>query len=334
MITPYLQAHTRLVTNDLDEAREHVGRNWERHRSQLWRCGGYELSWHQVDLKNVSLSYMHTSGGLRVDCGPVGDTYRLTMPEEGGAVCRIDGTTVEATVARGALYRPGQELNLNIDTYRSLLLAFDGEFARKSIERRFEASPVYPVGIALDAPAPAALRSLCRWMGQELDRPESALLASTRVSASLERALLALFLDAVEANAPAVEAGTLDAGHAHVQRIEEWLDVHFAEPIGVEDMAAAAEVSVRAMQDAFRRLRGCTPTEALLRRRMEHAHRTLRAGAPGTTVTDAAFESGVFHLGRFAERYARMYGERPSETLARSRGGVLREFPEDVRQAS
>jgi transcriptional regulator GlxA family with amidase domain len=31
-------------------------------------------------------------------------------------------------------------------------------------------------------------------------------------------------------------------------------------------------------------------------------------------------DCGFFHLGRFAQAYARAYGERPSETLARRRG--------------
>jgi transcriptional regulator GlxA family with amidase domain len=34
-----------------------------------------------------------------------------------------------------------------------------------------------------------------------------------------------------------------------------------------------------------------------------------------TSVTDVATRWGFFHLGRFAQAYGQLYGERPSQTL-------------------
>ena len=41
----------------------------------------------------------------------------------------------------------------------------------------------------------------------------------------------------------------------------------------------------------------------------------LLAARPGTTVTDTATRWGFFHLGRFAEEYAALFYELPSQTL-------------------
>src|SRR6266540_3012926 len=104
-------------------------------------------------------------------------------------------------------------------------------------------------------------------MACELDRAGTALLRSPRAAAaSLERALLAMLLDCLQAHRRTAES-TSDVAASHLKRLEEWLDCNFTEPVGVEEMAQVAGVSVRAVQNAFRRFRGCTPTEALVSRR-------------------------------------------------------------------
>ena len=51
--------------------------------------------------------------------------------------------------------------------------------------------------------------------------------------------------------------------------------------IGLEDIAAAVNVSPRSVQYAFRRNLGTTPLEYLRRVRLDRAHRDLKAADPG-----------------------------------------------------
>lgn len=317
----YLQTHRQLDTDDLDEAREHVGKLWERHQSHLQRGRTYGLQWHQVNLRRTSLSYVNSASAIHVSCGPVSGRLRLTMPEEGRVVHYIDGKKVEGTPEQGVLYTPGQDLKLDIKPYRSLLLAIDEQFLARAARRRFDRVPNasdWPNDLPLAMAPAATLQSLCRWLGQELDRPGTPLLTSPRVIDGFERSVLTLFLECLAASPQFRQArrlGDLSAGH--LRRIEEWLDVNFLESVGVEDMANVAGISVRAVQTIFRRQRGCTPSEALMARRLEHAKRVLEAADPDTKVTDVAYDCGFFHLSRFAARYAERFGERPSQTLAK-----------------
>jgi hypothetical protein len=48
--------HCRLITDDLDEARDYVGRLWERHDSRLRRGRRYGIRWHQVNLAHTAVS--------------------------------------------------------------------------------------------------------------------------------------------------------------------------------------------------------------------------------------------------------------------------------------
>lgn len=85
----------------------------------------------------------------------------------------------------------------------------------------------------------------------------------------------------------------------------------------VADLAAECGVSVRSLQEAFRRERQATPLAALRDIRLARAREDLVAAVAGTSVTEIAGRWGFFHLGRFAQRYQAAYGEPPSATLAR-----------------
>jgi transcriptional regulator GlxA family with amidase domain len=53
--------------------------------------------------------------------------------------------------------------------------------------------------------------------------------------------------------------------------------------------------------------------------RFEKAREALRRARPEESVTEIAMTLGFSHMGRFSVEYRRRFGERPSETLRRSR---------------
>lgn len=103
-----------------------------------------------------------------------------------------------------------------------------------------------------------------------------------------------------------------------VRLAQAYIDAHFAEALRVEDVARAAGVGLRALQEAFRRHGGRSLSEALRERRLDHARRLLTE-AEGATVAQVALDCGMAHLGRFSTEYRRRFGESPSETLRKAR---------------
>ncbi|MBK8174003.1 MAG: AraC family transcriptional regulator [Rhodospirillales bacterium] len=330
-----LNTHCKMVTNDLDEARETVGRMWERHESWLRRGRSYSLRWHLATLDRTTLTYGDNETPIHVNCGPVTDTFHLTFHEAGGIHHRINGHEAVSSTTSVVLQAPGQQLQLDIEPFKILLLSFDGTFVKKALARHglrqmppFES---WAAAIPLAHPAMTTLQSLCRWMGQELDVADSHLLASRTALQHLERSLLSLFIECLADLRPSANRWIDDLAAQQLQRIEAWLDSHFAEPIGVEDLAAIGNVSVRTVQNTFRRLRGCTPMQAVAQRRMANARNALLRAEDTTTVTQVASDCGFFHFGRFSASYAERYGERPSETLSRARrshGAALAVVPD------
>jgi AraC-like DNA-binding protein len=322
MSEPLLVNYCRVRTRDLDEARDHVGRTWERHESHMRRGRSYQIAWHQADLKSTQLSYVETASAIRVVCGPVSQSYRLTMHDVGQISHRINGRATTSTPSRFVLHAPGQELVLETEPFALLMLGLDGAFVDTVLARRFgRLAPfeTWAADFSSAFPAASTLQSLCRWTASELDQRPNGLIALPGATAQLERTLLSLFIDCLAGLQPAACEPANDLAVRQLARIEDWIDTHFADPVGIEDLADVAGVSARAVQMAFRRLRGCTPMQAVARRRLEAARRILCSQPPDKTVTQVAVDCGFFHFGRFAGRYRELFGETPSETLAAAR---------------
>jgi AraC-like DNA-binding protein len=101
-----------------------------------------------------------------------------------------------------------------------------------------------------------------------------------------------------------------------VRRALQFIDDNAASPIDVADIAAAARLSVRGLQAAFRRELDTTPAARLRTVRLAHAHSDLLAADPRTdSVAAIARRWGFAHLGRFAAIYRDTYHQLPRQTL-------------------
>ncbi|WP_019874060.1 AraC family transcriptional regulator [Sporichthya polymorpha] len=88
----------------------------------------------------------------------------------------------------------------------------------------------------------------------------------------------------------------------------------------VGDLAAAAGLSVRALQDGFRRHLGVSPMRHLRQARLDRAHQALLAADPrAVTATAIAHAWGFAHYGRFAGEYRARFGVTPTQSLRRTR---------------
>jgi AraC-like DNA-binding protein len=99
-----------------------------------------------------------------------------------------------------------------------------------------------------------------------------------------------------------------------------FIEARAADPIGLADIAAAARLSPRALQVAFRKHLGTTPLGHLHAVRMSRVHADLLAARPGDgqTVSTVANRWGFSQLSRFARDYKQRYGVSPRDTLSRS----------------
>ena len=167
-----------------------------------------------------------------------------------------------------------------------------------------------------------------------------ALMAETIVEGMREGALLASpaalshmtqgFADLLVRGLPHRLSGQLGASSAmiaprHVHRAMDYMRENIAKPMTMPMIAAAAGVSVRALENGFRAFRDTTPALYLRTIRLRAVREDLLDPFNDMPVRDICLKWGFFHVGRFSALYRATYGENPSDAKKRRDGLRARE---------
>lgn len=108
-----------------------------------------------------------------------------------------------------------------------------------------------------------------------------------------------------------------------LEKAAEYLRSADAAFVTVGDLCAAASVSERTLEYAFREELGVSPRRFLHLQRYHTARRDLLAAdCRGATVQTIAQSHGFYQLGRFAIGYKALFGESPSHTLMKPPASV------------
>ena len=96
----------------------------------------------------------------------------------------------------------------------------------------------------------------------------------------------------------------------HLLRAKDLADARYFEPLGVDDMAAAAGLSRAHFSREFRSAFGESPHAYLLTRRLERAASLLRM--TDRSVADICFSVGLQSVGSFTTSFTRTFGRSPT----------------------
>lgn len=111
----------------------------------------------------------------------------------------------------------------------------------------------------------------------------------------------------------------------HLLRARDLADARYAEPLGVDDLAAAAGLSRAHFSRAFKQAFGESPHAYLLTRRLERAAGLLRH--TDRSVADICLSVGLQSVGSFTTSFGRTYGLSPTAYRAAhppaSRGALI-----------
>jgi AraC-like DNA-binding protein len=96
----------------------------------------------------------------------------------------------------------------------------------------------------------------------------------------------------------------------HLLRAKDLADARYFEPLGVDDLAAAAGLSRAHFSREFRRAFGESPHAYLLTRRLERAAALLRT--TDRSVADICLSVGLQSIGSFTTSFSRAFGHSPA----------------------
>ena len=168
---------------------------------------------------------------------------------------------------------------------------------------------------SLSALLSATTEIMCR-------EPES--LANGNLRAALENELHESFLALVlndQGARPTSGEPRLNRRFHRLRRVREFVREHAHRRILLRELCAVSGLSRRGLEYLFQDLLGVRVSLFLLQSRLHGVRRELLAApAAHGQVKECALNWGFWHLGRFASEYHDLFGEKPSDTLARPSG--------------
>lgn len=265
--------------------------------------------------------------------GPLApDCYTLVFVSACPQPGRSFNLSVEHTAGYLGFFPPGTVIDAYTpEGYANATLAVPVAEFRAALERQFPEIPAAVLergaGLRVGPAEETALRHLLAAVEDALWHP-AAPLADEAARRNLELELVGAFVAAVRSGCAAQGLRQTARAAGRLRRLRQARDFvagNLDRPLRVDELCGELGLTERAVEKLFRELLGLTPTTYLRHLRLHQTRRRLRqlGPAPGV-VKQVALDSGFWHLGRFAEDYRKLFGEKPSDTLARRPCGVPR----------
>lgn len=107
--------------------------------------------------------------------------------------------------------------------------------------------------------------------------------------------------------------GVTDSRASRVARAVALIRENFAKPLGVEQLADAAGMSVSSFHERFRAITSLTPLQFQKQLRLIEARRMMLAD--GAAISNAAYAVGYESVTQFTREYGRMFGMPPARDI-------------------
>ncbi|MFC9895984.1 helix-turn-helix domain-containing protein [Nocardia sp. NPDC127579] len=315
-----LSGHRLFHTGDAEEARVRMGGILRDHRLDPGR-GAMDARCDFLGIGDVGLAYLRYGVQVRVRSEPT-ESFRLVqIPLAGRVRVRAGAMDIASDHTVASVPDPDEALDMNADdSSRHLLVRIDrlaldthlGRVLGRPPERRLRTA----AAMQLRSPAVRSWLETLRMLHG--GTAGSDLLRDSRLRPQFEQLIMSQFLLAQPNSYSELLLGG-DVAYPTprpIRRAEQLIADRALDLPSVADIAAAVGISVRSLQEGFRRYLDTTPTERLREARLVGVHADLAAADPTTTTVAAiAADWGFWHLGRFSALYRRRWGVSPSTTL-------------------
>jgi AraC-like DNA-binding protein len=250
------------------------------------------------------------------------DGYHVTVPLTGIVHTRHADHEVEASPDRAAVFRPGRTVHTRQLTPGSVQL--DIKIDQPALESELEALLGHQINGAIDlapdldlATGPGRTwRRLVQFVHDE-SQDRNGLLYEPLIAEQLRHSIISgLLLSARHRYHDELRNPAPYGPPRALRRVVDAMHDGPERQFRATDLASIAGMSVRSLQEGFRRHLGVSPMAYLQQVRLERAHQALERDDPQqVTVAAIAHRWGFSHLGRFACAYRSRYGVSPSDTL-------------------
>jgi AraC-like DNA-binding protein len=307
----------RFQTDDLDEAREFVRRNFGDHARVPQQRGrlGFEIVFSAAAGSVAGMMSIAVPTVVRASSRAV----TVHLPRLHGAIYRVGRRSLRSAPDVAVALMPDHDYTVRTPPGPADAFLLDPQLLERALDdvrgNRMGSWLLESMEIPLSAAEAADFRRIVRQRGMPfghgLERCNDLALPA------IERRM-AIWLAGRIAGVSAVKTIS-QSSRQLAEQVDAWIRGHVSQPITLDQLSAVAGVGGRTLQKACLARWGQSPLELVTSRRLGLVRSWLTSDAHARSVTEAAVRSGFTHLGRFSVLYKRAYGESPSDTLAARR---------------
>jgi AraC-like DNA-binding protein len=319
-----LDAYPLIRSRSAAEARDLVGRALSPHHLQVRTdARAFEARHNQIRLRETAINVLSYGAEVEIDPGERGDYYLLQLPLQGRARVRCNDQEAWVHPEVMSVLQPRARTRMVWSSgCTMIMLQVPSQTLRAAWQADDGPLPALRLTRSRQDPAVAAWWQAIGDMTHNLHQHGAQWLRHPAAFAAMEGFLISglelLRPDGAadgQATAPMAQADS-----SRLQRAVDHIHAHAHEGLTLAGIAAAACMSPRALEAAFRRRYDSTPLAYARDVRLERVREALQQAARAghaASVTDIALRHGFIHMGRFAASYKQRFGCSPSASLRR-----------------
>jgi AraC-like DNA-binding protein len=276
-----------------------------------------------VKLGETALNYLTYGSEVMIVPASLDRFYLVQLPLTGSALVTSGQESIESDPGAAVILNPDERIRMRWSGESAQLMLW---IPRRSVDRRLaeilgeepKQALRFSVELRQTAGMTSAWCTMLKDLARNIDENGIDWLRFRPAVSSLEDCLVrGLIYQQPHNYSERLLKPALPAHSRQLQRALDYIDGCALECVTVADIAQHAHLSVRALEEGFRKHYGTTPMLYLRGKRLDQARSAIvanaLAGSP-ETITEIAFRHGFNHLGRFSAYYRERVGESPSDT--------------------
>ncbi len=320
-VAELLKEHNLFRTTHLDEARSEVARVFCPHSlTTTNREEKLKTVHNRITLGDVTLNYLDYGAEVRITPGELNSFYLVQIPLNGRAEISCGKEMILSDVNMASIPNPLEKLDMVWHSGNPQLMVY---INRATLEKRLEDLigreihvPVrFELGMDLTTQNAKSWRNLIDTLVSDVDHEGLTMHAGIR-NQFQDLIITGLLLSQKHNYSESIGTSIEPITSRSVRLAMAACEANPQDPLTVTDMAHFAGVSIRSLQDGFKKYVGMSPTDYLRNVRLNRVREELLTERSfDSSIADIAFRWGFTHLGRFAKLYHERFGELPSETI-------------------
>lgn len=308
-------------SDDLLTARDHLARFLGQHTINPLEKN-YQVGFRHcaVNIGQISINALQYGAAVRIGVRPAENTFLLLVLIKGSGTVKQEGHITHINTHKTYVFNPETPAVLELSqdqinfTIKIPMSAF-----RELLEHESGRAVLEDIRFMSFTPAAQrnenGFRSFIKFLCKEVDNGNPNI-TMPLIEKQYEQTLLSLVLtDLSHDHEELLGMDLMEPAPDYIRRVEKLIAENYTDNISLAEMADCATMSVRALQNGFRRFRNTTPMEYLRDYRLSVSRQKLQnIQTSDISITEIATSCGFGHLSKFAKCYRQRFGETPSET--------------------